>query len=92
MGFPVRIACPVDSSKCGAYFWTRPYRLEITLAEDGTLQLDALPFQKGETVEVIVLERSSLPEGDQKRSLKGSVRRYDDPTEPVALDDGETLR
>ena len=69
----------------------RAYRLETTLAEDGTLQLNALPFREGETVEVIVLERESASSGNDS-SLKGSVLRYDDPTEPVASDDWEALR
>ena len=70
----------------------RAYRLETTLAEDGALQLNALPFREGETVEVIVLERQSVPSGALPNPLKGSVPRYDDPTEPVALDDWEALR
>lgn len=70
----------------------RAYRLEITLAEDGALRLNALPFHKGETVEVIVLERQPLPDGTEPDSLKGSVLRYDDPTEPVALEDWEALQ
>ena len=69
----------------------RAYRLEMTLAEDGALQLKALPFQKGQTVEVIVLEHQPAPNNNQSNPLKGSVRRYDEPTEPVALDDWEAL-
>ncbi len=70
----------------------RAYRLETTLSEDGALQLSALPFREGETVEVIVLERPSAPHEAEPRLLKGSVLRYDDPTEPVAADDWEALR
>ena len=70
----------------------RAYRLETTLAEDGTLRLDALPFREGETVEVIVLERRPTPEAARPNPLKGSVLRYDDPTEPAASDDWEALR
>jgi hypothetical protein len=70
----------------------RAYRLKITLAEDGALQLSALPFHKGETVEVILLERQPVSNSHQPNSLKGSVLRYDDPTEPVALEDWEALR
>jgi len=69
----------------------RAYRLEMTLAEDGALHLNALPFQKGETVEVILLEHQPAPDNNQPNPLKGSVRRYDDPAEPVALDDWEAL-
>ena len=66
----------------------RAHRIEITLSEDGVLRLDTLPFQKGETVEVIVLERPS-PAAAAELSLKGSVRRFDAPTDPVARDDWE---
>ena len=69
----------------------RAYRIETTLSEDGALQLDALPFHKGETVEVIVLESQAANTSRQTKPLKGSVLRYDDPTEPVALDDWEAL-
>ena len=64
----------------------RAYRLETTLAEDGTLRLNALPFREGETVEVIVLEYQPASISAGSNSLKGSVLRYDDPTEPVSSD------
>ena len=70
----------------------RAYRLETILAEDGTLRLNALPFREGETVEVIVLERQPASTSAGPNPLKGSVLRYDDPTEPVAPDDWEALR
>jgi hypothetical protein len=70
----------------------RAYRLEITLGEDGALQLGKLPFHKGETVEVIVLERRPVSGSLPTPSLKGSVLRYADPTEPVARDDWEALQ
>lgn len=69
----------------------RAHRLELTLDEDGALRLNALPFHRGETVEVIVLERGATPEEEQSNPLKGSVLRYEDPTEPIALDDWEAL-
>jgi hypothetical protein len=78
------------------------YRIETTLTENGTLTLQGLPFSAGDAVEIIVLEL-----GSQKESVKGSytsypnanpyplrgkVIRYDDPTEPVALEDWEVLQ
>lgn len=65
----------------------RAYRIEKTLSEDGALELEALPFHKGETVEVIVLERQSTSSPAPSNPVKGSVRRYNDPTEPVAFND-----
>jgi len=70
----------------------RAHCLEKTLTEDGALQLDSLPFQKGDTVEVILLERASESKSTQATSLKGSVLRYDAPTNPVALEDWEAAR
>lgn len=35
------------------------YKVEAVIAEDGTVTLRGLPFPIGETVEVIVMERSS---------------------------------
>ncbi len=69
----------------------RAYRVETTLSEDGTLQLKALPFQKGDTVEVIVLAREDTARKENPNPLRGKVLRYDDPTEPVAPDDWEAL-
>ena len=70
----------------------RAYRVETTLSEDGTLQLKALPFQKGDAVEVIVLARDDTVRADGPNPLRGKVLRYDDPTEPVATDDWEALQ
>lgn len=36
------------------------HRIETILIENGTLTLRDLPFQKGDAVEVIILERRSL--------------------------------
>ncbi len=68
------------------------YRTEITLAEDGTLVLDALPFQAGERVEVIVLGVHRAPLAMRDDALPGAPLRYDRPTDPVAEDDWEALR
>ncbi len=37
------------------------YKVEAIIAEDGTVTLRGLPFRTGETVEVIVIERSPAP-------------------------------
>lgn len=36
----------------------KAYRLEKKVGANGALQLDALPFREGETVEIIVLDQS----------------------------------
>lgn len=70
------------------------YRIETTLTENGTLTLQDLPFCAGDSVEIIVLERRSHTRhpGENPYPLRGKVIRYDDPTEPVALEDWEVLQ
>ncbi len=68
------------------------HRVEITLIEDGTLVLEHLPFQAGETVEVIVLTNAFLPPSQEDRyPLRGTSIEYLDPLEPVAEQDWEVL-
>jgi hypothetical protein len=74
------------------------YKVETILSEDGALTLKDLPFQVGDAVEVIILERSpSVSEGkspsqaekaeDQAEPkvypLRGTVLFYEDPFEPA---------
>jgi len=63
------------------------HRIELTI-ENGKLVIDNLPFQDGETVEVIILPapKSGVKEW---KSLEGTVLKYIDPFEPVAQDDWE---
>ncbi|HEY9779035.1 MAG TPA: hypothetical protein V6D09_02690 [Leptolyngbyaceae cyanobacterium] len=74
------------------------HKIETVLNEDGTLTLRGLPFRAGDAVEVIVLEsrtpqhEAPTPSSDSNLyPLRGTVIRYDDPTEPVALEDWEVL-
>ena len=74
----------------------KAYRIETTLTENGTLTLQGLPFQAGEPIEIIVLERQGKP-SDSKDSnpypLRGTVIRYDDPFEPtISPEDWEVLK
>jgi hypothetical protein len=70
------------------------YKVETILSEDGTLILKELPFQAGDAVEVIVLERVKQPErtaANQAENhpdpLRGKVLHYEAPFEPaVPLD------
>ena len=76
------------------------HHVETVLTENGTLTLRDLPFQAGDAVEVIILERHKLQPTEAPTShsdsnpypLRGKVIRYDDPTEPVALEDWEMLQ
>ena len=59
-------------------------RIETTLTQDGTLTLEHLPFQAGETVEVIVLPHTSHAPSQDRYALLGTPVDYEEPTEPVA--------
>ncbi|MGJ5632698.1 hypothetical protein [Nostoc sp. CALU 1950] len=72
------------------------HKIEIVLTEDGTLTLQGLPFHAGDAVEVIILEAKTP---DNQVALKPQSNtnfyplhdtqpyRYENPTEPVALED-----
>ncbi|MGJ3247216.1 MAG: hypothetical protein ACFE0I_14230 [Elainellaceae cyanobacterium] len=60
----------------------KAYRTELVLTENGALTLADLPFQAGETVEIIVLERSAPSTTEtpaQEFPLAGTVLQYGDP-------------
>ena len=67
------------------------HRIETTMVEDGTLVLDHLPFQAGESVEIIILALPKIVK-HKRYPLHDVPIQYDDPTEPVALDDWNVLR
>jgi hypothetical protein len=69
---------------------TPAHRIEITLTEDGKLSLDRLPFRAGQAVEVIVLPAPGPAPAGQP--LRGTLLRYDRPTEPVAEADWDALQ
>lgn len=68
------------------------HRIETILTETGTLILRDIPFQAGDTVEVIILERRSPHPASNPYPLHGKVIRYDDPTETVAVEDWQVLQ
>lgn len=70
----------------------RAHRIETVLKDDAVLQLKDLPFKSGQRVEVIVLEQSIEPQSQRWQQLRGSVLRYDEPTEPVGQEDWEALK
>ncbi len=64
----------------------KAHRIEITLTENGTLNLKDLPFQAGDAVEIIILESPKHPSKSNLYPLHGTVIRYDDPFQPAVLD------
>ena len=67
--------------------FVQTYRVETKLQKDGTLTLRNLPFQAGESVEVLIVVQAA----SQKNSypLRGTSLHYTDPIEPVAEEDWE---
>jgi hypothetical protein len=68
------------------------HKVEAILSENGTLTLRGLPFQVGDAVEVIILEKSLNQEGkttvvEQPEPnlypLRGKVLYYEEPFEPA---------
>ncbi|MHC5771059.1 MAG: hypothetical protein ACYTXI_36895 [Nostoc sp.] len=76
------------------------HKIEAVLTEDGTLMLRGLPFHAGDAVEVIILSAKTpqnkgaapIQPDTNLYPMRGKVIRYDDPTEPVALEDWEVLQ
>ena len=77
------------------------HKIEIVLTEDGTLTLRDLPFHVGDTVEVIILHSGivrhpkshKFPSDPNPYPLHNTKPYlYNDPTEPVALEDWEVLQ
>ena len=66
------------------------HHLEITLAQDGKIMLEELPFRAGDTVEVIILARPSKPNG-REYPLRGQPIKYVEPTNPVAQVDWDAI-
>jgi hypothetical protein len=69
---------------------TPAHRIEAVLSEDGKLLLDHLPFRAGQAVEVIILPATCPP--PPVHALRGTVLRYDQPTDPVAEADWSAVR
>lgn len=76
----------------GDRLWTPHFkRTASTLTQNGTLTLDHLPFQAGETVEVIVLPNALQTSPRERYSLRGTPVAYQAPMDPVAKPDWESL-
>jgi len=60
---------------------------ETTVDSKGRVVLDHLPFRPGDRVDVIVRSHGGVSR--DAMDLRGSVLRYENPFEPVALEDWE---
>jgi hypothetical protein len=68
----------------------KAHRIETTVTTDGQITITNVPVHAGDAVEVIVLVKSEAANTDARYPLRGSVARYERPTDPVASDDWET--
>jgi hypothetical protein len=71
---------------------SQAYRVHSQVSADGTLRLENLPFQPGETVEVIVLAEERIARDQRRYPLRGKSLSYEDPTGPVGPSDWDALR
>ena len=60
------------------------YRVEVTIADNGTLLINNLPFQAGDKVEVVVRSRNPKVAKTKRYPLRGTPIRYLNPFESVA--------
>ncbi len=69
------------------------HRIETSLTENGKLVLQNLPFNKGDEVEIIILERNYTKIAPKSHPLKGTVISYEDPFESAtAAEDWDVLK
>jgi len=68
------------------------YRVETSVASDGSLTIRGLPFQAGDRVEVIIRGHNHTEEKGRCYPLRGKPIRYTDPFGSVAEEDWEALR
>lgn len=72
-------------------------RIETIVQPNGIVVLENLPFDEGEHVEVIVLEKNEentkKPEFDEPYPLRGTSYQYEDPFSPlISLEQWEPFK
>lgn len=68
------------------------YRFETIVPKNGEVRLKQLPFRPGDLIEVIVLSRSVSPTAMNSFPLKNTVLNFEEPTEPVAMNEWAVLQ
>jgi hypothetical protein len=68
------------------------YRKNLVVDTDGNLNLNGLPFQKGDEVEVIVLPHEQTSNEKKHYPLRGKPLQYNDPFSSVAENDWGILK
>ncbi len=67
-------------------------RIETTVPKNREIKLKLAPFRPGDSVEVIVLSRTTEKISQDQYPLKNTVLKYENPTAPVAEDDWNVLQ
>lgn len=82
----------VDAARRRSYIsltFMQTYYAEIKVEKAGQLTLKGLPFDKGEAVQVFIAAPEHLAPG---YFLRGKPLQYQQPTEPVAQEDWESVQ
>ena len=66
--------------------------VEATCTESGVITLRNLPIHEGDSVEVVVIARSSAASVQDRYPLRGEPLEYIRPFEPVAENDWEATQ
>lgn len=70
-------------------------RIETTVQPNGRIVVEDLPFEEGESVEVIVLQQNGQANSasDNPYPLRGTAYKYEDPFSPlISLEDWEPVK
>ena len=68
------------------------YRVQSQVSPDGTLKLENVPFQPGETVEVIVLAEERVVREQRRYPLRGKPLKYREPMEGISTSEWDALQ
>lgn len=67
------------------------YRVQSRVSPEGTLKLENVPFQPGETVEVIVLAEERLVREQARYPLRGKPLAYQNPMDGAATSEWDAV-
>ena len=67
------------------------YHIIASIMKDKKLELNGLPFQEGDQVDVVILKHTNNASAVNKYPLRGEPIQYEAPFEPVAEQDWEVI-
>ncbi len=68
------------------------FRLKATVSEKGTLEINCLPFNPGDLIEITIQAYDKMKDQHSPYPLRGKPFRYTDPFGSVAGDDWNVLK